>query len=296
MEMMPRRHTVRAHSHGWLFSWYFFNIKEERTLCMLQATNDPSQGEAALRRFFSQGSRTALAFSGGCDSAYLLALAARAGCDVRPYFVKGDFQPEFELEDARRLCEELGVELTVLHAQPLNDEQVVQNGPRRCYYCKKMIFSALVEAAKKDGCTTIWDGTNASDAEGDRPGMKALRELEVQSPLRICGLTKAQVREGSRRMGLFTWNKPAYACLATRIPTGTALQKQDLVRVEKAEAALFEMGFSNLRLRLMGEIGRLQLPASQLEQAAARHKEITDQLAPWVNGVLLDLQPRAEES
>lgn len=262
---------------------------------MLQATNDPTRGEAALSRFFQEGSRAALAFSGGCDSAYLLALAVRAGCDVRPYFVKGDFQPEFELEDARRLCKELGVELTVLHAQPLTDEQVVQNGPRRCYYCKKMIFSALVEAAEKDGCTRLWDGTNASDAEGDRPGMKALRELQVQSPLRICGLTKAQVREGSRRMGLFTWNKPAYACLATRIPTGTALKKEDLVRVENAEQILFDMGFSNLRLRLMGSLGRLQLPASQMERAAACHKEITERLRPWVSGVLLDLEPRAEE-
>ncbi|EJW93683.1 ExsB family protein, partial [gut metagenome] len=170
---------------------------------MLQVTNDSSRGESALLRFFDGGSRIALALSGGCDSAYLLALAVRAGCDVRPYFVKSDFQPEFELEDARRLCKELGVELTVLHVQPLADKQIVQNSPHRCYYCKRMLFSALVEVAQKDGCAVIWDGTNASDVEIDRPGMKALQELEVQSPLRICGLTKLQVREGSRRIGLF---------------------------------------------------------------------------------------------
>lgn len=244
---------------------------------------------------FLRGKAAALAFSGGTDSALLLAAAVKAGCRVQPYFVHSAFQPGFELEDAKRLCEQLGVELRVLEARPLEDEQVRANGPQRCYYCKRMIFSALVSAAAADGFAEVWDGTNASDDAADRPGMRALAELKVVSPLRLCGLTKADVRRMSRELGLFTAAKPAYACLATRVPTGTALDAETLRRVEQAEGALMSMGFSDLRVRVLGRQGRLQLPAGQLEEAARRHGEITGTLAPWFDGVLLDLAPRKEE-
>lgn len=257
---------------------------------------DASLGEAALLSYLAQCPPAALAFSGGCDSAYLLALAVKAGCPVHPIFVKGDFQPEFELEDARRLCKELGVPLTVLSASPLENERIRENGPRRCYYCKRQIFETLLAAAKNLGCTLIFDGTNASDPEADRPGMQALRELSVQSPLRRFGLTKPQVRANSRKLGLFTANKPAYACLATRIATGTPLQKADLVRVEKAENALFALGFSNLRVRLLDEAGLLQLPASQFEKAEALKETIQTRLHPWFSRVELDPVPRPEET
>ena len=125
--------------------------------------------------------------------------------------------------------------------------------------------------------------------------MRALAELGVKSPLRLCGLTKADVRRKSRELGLFTAQKPAYACLATRVPTGTPLEAETLRRVEAAEGALMAMGFSNLRVRVLGRLGRLQLPAGRLEEAARRHKEITGALAPWFDGVLLDLAPRKEE-
>ena len=244
---------------------------------------------------FLRGKSAALAFSGGADSALLLAAAVKAGCRVQPYFVASAFQPAFEGEDAKRLCAQLGVELRVLEARPLEDERVRQNGPLRCYYCKKMIFSTLVAAAAADGFLEVWDGTNASDDAADRPGMRALAELGVQSPLRLCGLTKAEVRRKSRELGLFTAQKPAYACLATRVPTGTALDGDTLRRVERAEGALMDMGFSDLRVRVLGRLGRLQLPAGQLEEAARRHGEITGALAPWFDGVLLDLAPRKEE-
>lgn len=244
---------------------------------------------------FLRGKAAALAFSGGTDSALLLAAAVKAGCRVQPYFVHSAFQPGFELEDAERLCAQLGVELRVLEASPLEDEQVRANGPLRCYYCKRMIFSALVSAAAADGFSEVWDGTNASDDASDRPGMRALAELGVKSPLRLCGLTKADVRRKSRELGLFTAQKPAYACLATRVPTGTPLEAETLRRVEAAEGALMAMGFSNLRVRVLGRLGRLQLPAGRLEEAARRHKEITGALAPWFDGVLLDLAPRKEE-
>lgn len=244
---------------------------------------------------FLRGKSAALAFSGGTDSALLLAAAVKAGCRVQPYFVDSAFQPRFERRDAERLASQLGVELRVIEARPLEEEPVRANGPLRCYYCKKMIFTALVKAAAADGFAEVWDGTNASDDAADRPGMRALAELKVTSPLRLCGLTKADVRRMSDELGLFTAQKPAYACLATRVPAGTPLDADTLGRVEQAEGALMAMGFSDLRVRVLGRLGRLQLPAGQLEEAARRHKEITGTLAPWFDGVLLDLAPRKEE-
>lgn len=248
-----------------------------------------------LQAFLKDRPAAALAFSGGADSAYLLAEAVQAGCRVRPYFVKGPFQPAFELEDARRLCTQLGVELTVLAADPLVRQRVVANGPLRCYHCKKSLFSALLAAARADGFSELWDGTNASDDAADRPGMRALQELRVLSPLRLCGVTKAQVRARSKELGLFTWQKPAYACLATRIPTGTAITREALQRVEAAEGALFRMGFTDFRVRVLGDLARLQLPAAQFETAVQKHEQITRELQTWFSDVLLDLVPRREE-
>ena len=156
-----------------------------------------------LNEFFQAHPKAALAFSGGVDSAYLLCAAVRQGADVRPYFVKSAFQPDFELEDARRLTGQLGVELTVLHVDILAEPCVAANPPERCYYCKRAIFSAILQAARQDGFVLLLDGTNASDPESSRPGMRALRELEVRSPLRECGLTKREVRRLSQEAGLF---------------------------------------------------------------------------------------------
>ena len=244
---------------------------------------------------FLPGRRAALAFSGGTDSAYLLAAALAAGCRVQPYFAQGPFQPRFEREDARRLCGQLGVELRVLPVDPLADSRVRANGPDRCYHCKRHVFEAIRAAAAADGFDELWDGTNASDDAADRPGMRALAELGVQSPLRLCNLTKAQVRQASRRLGLFTAEKPAYACLATRVPAGTPIETGTLWRVEQAEAALAALGFTDLRVRVLGPFARLQLPAAQLERAAACRGQITRELRPYFDGVLLDLAPRGEE-
>ncbi len=203
-----------------------------------------------LNEFFSLVPKAAVAFSGGTDSAFLLWAARECGCDVRAYYVKTAFQPQFELEDARRLASELAVPMTVVEADILAVPEAAANGPQRCYHCKTALFSQLRQAAREDGYTVLLDGTNASDDAGDRPGMRALRELEVRSPLRECGLTKEEVRRRSREAGLFTWDKPAYACLATRIPTGTPITTEDLERVERAECALDALGFRDFRVRL----------------------------------------------
>lgn len=188
-----------------------------------------------LNEFFAAHPKCALGFSGGVDSAYLLYAGVLAGADIHPYYIKTAFQPRFERDDALRLAGELGVEVTVLELDALADPQVAANPAERCYYCKQNLFRALKARAAADGYAVLLDGTNASDEAGDRPGMRALRELEVRSPLRECGLTKADIRRLSREAGLFTWDKPAYACLATRIPTGEAITGEILARVEGAE-------------------------------------------------------------
>lgn len=247
-----------------------------------------------LREFFERHPKCALAFSGGTDSALLLCEARRLGADVKAYFVKGPFQPQFELEDARRLARELGAEMEVIETDVLALPEVAENGPRRCYYCKRAIFSLIFERARRDGYETVIDGTNTSDQVDDRPGMQAIAELGVLSPLRMCGVTKAQVRELSAEAGLFTARKPSYACLATRVPTGTAITREALEKVERGEEALREMGFSDLRLRLEGTGARLELPAAQLPAVVQNRERVLEVLLPSFSRVTVDLVGRTK--
>ena len=203
-----------------------------------------------LKYFFQENPKVALAFSGGVDSAYLLYAAMENGAQVRAYYVKSVFQPQFELEDARRLAAELGADMRELKAEVL-DPAIAANPADRCYYCKKKIFAAIAETAAADGFPVLMDGTNASDNAGDRPGMRALAELSVRSPLRECRLTKDEIRRRSKEAGLFTWDKPAYACLATRIPTGTEITEEKLCRTERAESYLASVGLRDFRVRMV---------------------------------------------
>lgn len=245
-----------------------------------------------LQEFFTEHPKAALGFSGGVDSSYLLWAAVNAGADIAPYYIQTAFQPAFELEDAQRLCAQIGVKLNVIRLDALADPRVAANPANRCYYCKVGLFGALRARAKADGYDLLLDGTNASDDAGDRPGMKALREMEVRSPLRECGLTKAMIRQESRKAGLFTWDKPAYACLATRVPTGRTITSELLRRVEGAETALFALGFTDFRVRLYDEAARLQLPEGQLAKAVEQRQAIRQALDPWFDVVLLDTQTR----
>lgn len=248
-----------------------------------------------LNCFFHEHPKAALAFSGGVDSAYLLYAGVKCGAQIRPYYVKTPFQPRFEYEDARRLCRELGVEMTTLELDVLEDERISANAPDRCYFCKRKIFSTILEAAYDDGFSVLLDGTNASDQVSDRPGMRALRELSVLSPLRLCGLTKEEIRRRSKEAGLFTHNKPAYACLATRISTGRAITAKDLERTEDCEAFLMDMGFSGFRIRLLGDFARLQLPETQLSGLLEQRERVLEELKKHYSGVLLDLEVRDEQ-
>ena len=245
-----------------------------------------------LEQFFQENPRCALGFSGGVDSAYLLYAGVRAGADIRPYFIKTAFQPAFELADARKLAAGLGAEVTVLELDALADPRVAANPADRCYFCKQNLFRTLKERAVADGYPVLLDGTNASDEAGDRPGMRALAELSVRSPLRECGLTKAEIRARSREAGLFTWDKPAYACLATRVPAGETITADLLARVEGAEDALFRLGYTDFRVRVFHSAARLQLPRGQMERAVREAEELRQALKPYFTPILLDLEGR----
>ena len=155
-----------------------------------------------------------------------------------------------------------------------------------------MIFKAIAEAAASDGFDVILDGTNASDDEADRPGMAALKELKVRSPLRECGLTKVEIRKLSREAGLFTWNKPAYACLATRIATGEKITVEKLETTEEAEAFIASLGFTDFRVRMEKKAAKIQLPEAQLDMLIRHRTEVIAELKKYYESVLLDLEVR----
>lgn len=274
-----------------------------------------------LKDFFEKYRRVAIAFSGGVDSTYLLYAAKQYAEEVRAYYVNAEFQPRFELEDALRLARELDIDVAeggtrprelkisveegertqglharasmkILDLQVLSSREVRSNPANRCYYCKQGIFGAIWKAAKEDGFEVLLDGTNASDDAGDRPGMKALRELQVLSPLRECGLTKDEIRTLSKEAGLFTWNKPAYACLATRIPTGEEITQEKLQATEAAESYLFSLGFTDFRVRSSQGNARLQLREDQWELLIKHRREILAELSRYYKTVALDLVTR----
>ena len=245
-----------------------------------------------LKQFFETYPEAAIAFSGGVDSAYLLYAAIQYGKRVKAYYVKTAFQPQFELEDAFRLAKELGAEMQVLEVDILCDSAVTANPADRCYHCKKILFSHILKAAKADGFSVVLDGTNFSDEASDRPGMRAISELSVRSPLRECGLTKAEIRQRSKAAGLFTHDKPAYACLATRIPTGEVITQEKLQRTERAEAFLSQLGFRDFRVRYQGDTAKIQITENNLPLLLQHREEILWKLKNDYASVLLDLEVR----
>lgn len=248
-----------------------------------------------LEQFFLEYPETAVAFSGGADSAFLLYCAKKYAKKVAAYYVKSAFQPEFELADAKRFCKEVDVDLRIISIDIFNDETVCKNTENRCYYCKKQIMTVIKNQAEKDGFGVVIDGTNASDNADDRPGFKALNELKILSPLRLCGLTKDKIRDLSEKAGLFTYNKPAYACLATRIKTGERITKDKLEKTERAENLLYAMGFRDFRVRMAGTSAKLQISANQMDMLAEHRKRILYELKKDYSSVLLDLELRNEQ-
>lgn len=245
-----------------------------------------------LQEFFRENPKVAVAFSGGVDSAFLLYIAKKYAKNVQAYYVKTEFQPQFELEDAMRLAGELDVAIKILNVDIITDNQITKNTKNRCYYCKKKMFESIKNQAIKDNFFVIVDGTNASDDFADRPGIKALYELDVLSPLRICGLTKEQIRKYSQEAGLFTWNKPAYACLATRISQEEIITLEKLKKIEIVENYLSSLGLENFRVRCINGTAKIQVQNDDIQKIIENREKIIEKFKQYYTNVLLDLEVR----
>ena len=221
----------------------------------------------------------AVAFSGGVDSTYLLHEAAKAGKGkVTALIMKTPSVPERELDEAVAFCKSRGISFFVLPADPFSAEGFRENGRDRCYICKHFLFSALLEKAKEEGIPFVADGTNADDTKEFRPGLKALKELDIRSPLAEAGLTKKEIRELSEKEGLPTWNKPSFSCLATRFPYGEELTVEKLRRTEAAENLLADLGFTQRRVRVHGNLARIEVLPAEIPLLLERRDMISSRL------------------
>ena len=221
----------------------------------------------------------AVAFSGGVDSTYLLHEAVKAGKEkVTALIMKTPSVPERELDEAVAFCKSRGISFFVLPADPFSAAGFKENGRDRCYICKHFLFSALLEKAKEEGIPFVADGTNADDRKEFRPGLRALKELDIRSPLAEAGLTKKEIRELSEKEGLPTWNKPSFSCLATRFPYGEELTVEKLRRTEAAENLLAELGFTQRRVRVHGNLARIEVLPTEIPLLLERRDMISSRL------------------
>ena len=221
----------------------------------------------------------AIAFSGGVDSTYLLHKAALAGKEkVTALIMKTPSVPERELDEAVAFCKSRGISFFVLPADPFSVAGFRENGRDRCYICKHFLFSVLLEKAKEEGIPFVADGTNADDRKEFRPGLRALKELDIRSPLAEAGLTKKEIRELSEKEGLSTWNKPSFSCLATRFPYGEELTVEKLRRTEAAENLLAELGFTQRRVRVHGNLARIEVLPAEIPLLLERRDMISSRL------------------
>ena len=205
-------------------------------------------------------------YSGGVDST-LVAKAATDALGERAVCVLIDscLIPKSEIDEAVSLASDLKLNLIRLKTDALAIEHVPNNEPNRCYHCKKAVFSMMLEIAKERGLTFVLDGTNANDESDYRPGAQATRELGILSPLKELGFTKERIREVSHELGLATWDKPSYACLASRVPYGVELTGEILGQVEAAESILHELGFRQCRVRHHDNIARIEIMPEQMD-------------------------------
>ena len=214
-----------------------------------------------LREKLSAYDELAVAFSGGVDSTFLLLQAAEViGEGLLAVTLTGPMFPPDELADTKRLCEEHDIPQLIINMPDSLFAEIADNTPNRCYTCKKGVFSLILDAA--DG-KPVADGTNADDMSDYRPGLKALKELKILSPLQETGFTKEEIRLALKAMNVEIWDKPSYACLASRIPYGEKLTPGKMQQLYEIEAFIHELGFPQVRVRHHGKIAIVEVPPEQ---------------------------------
>ncbi|MFU0784172.1 MAG: ATP-dependent sacrificial sulfur transferase LarE [Thermoanaerobacterium thermosaccharolyticum] len=218
-----------------------------------------------LKKYIKQLGSAVIAFSGGVDSTFLAKVCKDVLNDsCLAVTATSSTYPEREFKEALELAKEIGIRHKIIKSEELEIEGFSKNPIDRCYYCKSELFSKLKKVADDEGIEYVLDGTNADDTGDFRPGRRAAKELGVKSPLLECGFTKDDIREMSKRLGLPTWNKPAYACLSSRFPYGQEITSEKLSMVEKSEEYLLNLGFVGFRVRHHGDVARIELNPDQI--------------------------------
>ena len=220
-----------------------------------------------------------VAFSGGVDSSFLLYMAYKVKKDaVYAVTIQTPYIPMREIEYAVEFTKKLGIKHKIIN---IGIPEIIKHNPvERCYYCKKELFSRLIDFAKSVNCDTVLDGSNADDINDFRPGMKALKELSIRSPLLEAGLTKNEIREYLRKENLDIWNMPAMACMLTRIPYNVEIKQETLKMIEEAESILFEKGYAGARVRIHDDVARIECFPCSIEKIIANpeRKQIVEKI------------------
>ena len=233
------------------------------------STNDVDAALDSLRRIIRSYQSAVVAYSGGVDST-LVAAVAHEELPGRALAVTADSEmyPQFQLEDASRTAAGLGLRHEVIRTSELDVECFSDNPPDRCYYCKQELFGEMRRIADREGFREVLDGANADDPHDHRPGLRAAAELGIRSPLCEAGIGKDMVRKLSRHLDLPTWDKPAFACHASRFPYGMRITPEGIERVRRAEEFLRSLGLNQLRVRHHDTLARIEVPADQIEKLA----------------------------
>ncbi len=226
--------------------------------------------EERLLEYLKAFDSAAVAFSGGVDSALLLYAAHRAlGKRALAVTAISEFIPRRETDGAREFCAKHGIRQVFAEIKALDVKEIRENPRGRCYYCKRVLLGAVVKAAEDNGIFTVLEGANADDTGDFRPGMRAVEELGIKSPLKKLAFTKAAVRELAKKWGLSVWNKPSDACLATRIAYGEEITPDKLNMIEKGEQLLHSLGFTQIRVRIFGDIAVIEAPPCDIERLSS---------------------------